>query len=131
MNNFDLYILVNSRYFYHIYIISDLVSRMDFSLSENSETGQFLYSKLRSLYGGFIVLIFIVTFLSFFIFKRCFYNYNLLNNTWFVQWPKMPRETHLGAPVLVHLICTEIIQMNNCQLPEYTLQNTKMYNIIS
>ena len=25
------------------------------------------------------------------------YNYNLLINTWFVQWPKMPREADLGA----------------------------------
>jgi hypothetical protein len=44
---------------------------------------------------------------------------------------KWGREAHLGPPVLVHLICTEKIQMSNCQLPEYTLQNTKMYNIIS
>ena len=59
------------------------------------------------------------------------YNYNLFSNTWFVQRPKTPREADLGVPVLVHLICpgkTHI--MSNWQLPEYTLQNTKMYNII-
>ena len=45
--------------------------------------------------------------------------------------PKMHREVDLGAPVLVHIICPEKIQMSNCQLSEYTLQNTKIYNIIS
>jgi len=59
------------------------------------------------------------------------YNYNLFNNTWFVQWPTTPREADLGAPDLVQFICPEKIQMSNCQLPKYTLQNTKMYNITS
>jgi hypothetical protein len=27
--------------------------------------------------------------------------------------------------------CLSTIQMRNCQLPKYTLQNTKMYNITS
>jgi hypothetical protein len=55
----------------------------------------------------------------------------LFNNTWFVQRPKIPREADLGGPVLVHLICPEKMQMSNCQLPEYTLQNTKIHTIIS
>jgi hypothetical protein len=37
-----------------------------------------------------------------------------------------------GKPtVLVQLICQEKIQMSNCHLPKYTLQNTKIYNITS
>jgi hypothetical protein len=43
----------------------------------------------------------------------------------------MPREAELGAPVLEHLICLGKKQMSNRQLPKYTLQNTKMYYIIS
>ena len=58
------------------------------------------------------------------------YNYNLLNNIWFAQRSKTHKEAHLGAPFLVHLFCPGEIQMSNCQPPEYTLLNTKIYNII-
>jgi hypothetical protein len=65
------------------------------------------------------------------IFYIYIYSYDLLSNTRFLQRPKTPREADLGAPVLVHLICPEKIQMSNCQFPEYTIQNTNIYNIIS
>ena len=58
------------------------------------------------------------------------YNYNLLNNIWFAQRSKTHKEAHLGAPFLVHLFCPGKIQMSNCQPPEFTLLNTKIYNII-
>jgi hypothetical protein len=58
------------------------------------------------------------------------YNYNLFN-IWFVQWSKMLREADLWVSVLVHLICPGKIQMRNCQLLGYILQNTKIFNIIS